>query len=988
MLYLFARVSLHQTISHAHLISAHSSSHTHTQVVELSNSDVLQSAALLFFLKTAHSTSALYTEFVRQNYIGLLGAVIRSDKCLKTIRLLNSVLETACSGSVITKGPEGFELAQTKNVCIIYADLIVGIINHYSDWHCASPDNCGIVEMLLSVIQSLVSEKHTYQTLNVLRLNRAKLVPALFNFCKVHLIGGAQQISLTQSTAESMVNIIRIFAGAPPQPALLDDIIKVLLMLHRPSNSFITHDRSKFYFLLSPTSQQKAKKNSLPMAARKLSISMRKSTSTNSINSFFHRSNSLDRSVETSKDSSAGSTNSIRRSVSVNKTESDETVIELMPMHTKNTKPLKECSASEGAGHLNVEKKSTIILHANDKAKFERALSQLNTKRQTSGNKRLRKLRTRQNRNNQRQRSITEGHDTDRDKKAAAKRRRKRSVSDSGIDLALFREYDIIAEDEVKRISSVLNFSGSDKETTDKFDALEMCHGIVHIQNGLIELLHDFILILPDPAVDEVLSHYVTLEIVLVLANNRNVSVRASIIRLLAVMCERASTCCPTSSGITKPIHFFHLGNQIALYPAEHALAQSCVHWVTGSFQSIDQLIQTNNFRVMQKHGLSALIAIVPQTIHDINLARSVFEFLNLLYARADAEACAYMHEIGLLPTVIKSLARAYIKWGSENDKLIDRIEQLLCSIALRALCTAGSINILWDLLNCITFIEQNKSGATYRGIRSTQATILLFLIKSFFSRQKSPAHWNFKMGDLNMSECVLSVSEKRTRLELLLDRTVQFIRTANLEHAQTAQETQLIEAIVILSMSGFSRGGSIIPWSFLPGNPMPLKLFVIKLIWKHAKSGDLPSVGCDPKVVKTMIHAFLLTDREIIPKPDVDILLNVCKVLGIQQTASNNAYIPQAMIKLELARENSLKEQKPSVDRTVYKFDAVALNAIESAMKITRYVVEIQNSERRNAMASIRVHDESCLTQEWISIIDRMTHEGALWHSPRTYSK
>lgn len=959
------------------------------QVVELSNSDVLQSSALQFFLKTAHSTSSLYTEFVRQNYIGLLGPIIRSDKCLKTIRLLNSVLETACSGSVITKGPEGFELSQTKNVCVIYADLIVGIINHYSDWHCASPDNCGIIETLLSVVQSLVSEKHTYQALNIARLNKARLVPALFAFCKIHLIGGTQHISLTQSAAESMVNIVRVFAGSPPQPALLDDIIKVLLMLHRPSNSFITHDRSKFYFLLSPTSQQKAKKSNLPMAARKLSLSLRKSTSTNSINAFFQRSNSLDRSIDTSKDSSSGSTTSFRRSASVNKTGSDETVIELKPMNAKSNKSLKESSPDGSIGPVNVEKKSTIILHANDKAKFERALSQLNTKRQASGNKRLRKLRNRHSRHHpQRQRSITEGYETDRDKKAAAKRRRKRSVSDSGIDLALFREYDIIADDEVKRISSVLNFSASEKEATEKSDSLEACHGIVNIQNGLIELLHDFILILPDPAVDEVLSHYVTLDIVLVLANNRNVSVRASIIRLLAVMCDRASSCCPISSGITKPIHFFHLGNQIALYPAEHALAQSCVHWVTGSFQSIDQLIQTNNFRVMQKHGLSALIAIVPQTIHDINLARSVFEFLNLLYARADADACAYMHEIGLLPAVIKSLARAYIKWGSENDKLIDRIEQLLCTVALRALCTAGCINILWDLLNCITFIEQNKYGATYRGIRSTQATILLFLVKSFFSKLKNPSQWNFKLGDLNMSDCVLSVSEKRTRLELLLDRAVQFIRTANLEHAQTTQETKLIEAIVILSMSGFSRGSSIIPWSFLPSNPMPLKLFVIKLIWKHAKSGDLPSVGCDPKVVKTMIHAFWLTDREIIPKPDVDVLLNVCKVLGIQQTAANNAYIPQAMIKMELARENSLKEQKPSVDRTVYKFDSVALNAIESAMKITRYVVEIQNSERRNAMASIRVHDESCLTQEWNSIIDRLTHEGAPWHSPRTYSK
>lgn len=939
--------------------------------MEHSNSDIVQSSALHFLLKIAHSNSALYTEFLRQNYFSLIGAVIRSDKCRKTIRLLSAVLDTACTGSVIVKGPDGFELSANKNICIIYADLFVGIINHYSDWYTPDAENCDIIEMLFSAIQELVSEKHTYQSLNISRLSKAKLVPALFNFCKIHLTSSTQlQIFWSKKAAESMVNIIRIFAGAPPSPALLDDIVKVLLMLHSPSNSFVTHDRSKFYFLLSPTSQASAKRNGLLLPARKLSLSLKKSPKS-STDSILQRSTSLDQKINKATNHSLHRSNSGSK-----KTSSNETIIELYPptsesehSHHKTNDLKKSHSAESSSSGLTVDKKTNMILNSNDKAKLERALSQLNPKR----NKRLRKIRAK---HKCRQRTLT---DCEAERDLKWKRRRKRSVSDSGIDLALFREYDIIADEELRRFSGIINVNDRDE----RFEQISFCpteqsQGIIQMQNGLFELLRDFIMILPDTEIEQVLSHYVTLDIVSVLANNYSACVRASIIRLLAAMCERYT------NG-SRSIYYFHLGNQISLYEADFTLVQSCIQWITGSFQTVDQIIQSD-LRVVQKYGLNPLIALIPQTIHDTALSKTVFEFLCQLLSSIDHESYVYLIENGLIASITKAMPKIYAKWGMDNDKLIEKIDELLCSIARRAIAMAGCVNILWDLLNSITYLEQNRNGTCYRGIRSTQATILLHLIKSFFPRQNNPSHWNFKLNtcDISLNESVLSASEKRTRLELLLDRAVQFIRTANTSHAQTGEEIKLIEAIVILSMSGFSRGSSIIPWSFLPNNPMPLKLFVIKLIWKNTKNSDPPLSGCDPKLFKAMIHSFWLNDREIIPKTDVDVLQNVCKAMGIQQN-SNNSYIPQAILKMDLARENSLKEQKPSVERTVFRFDAIATNCIESAMKITRYVVEIQNTERRNAIAYIRVHDENCLKYEWNSIIERMTHEGAPWHSPRT---
>lgn len=245
------------------------------RIVELSSCEFLQSAALSFLLRTAHTHSTLFTEFIRKDYISLIGPIIKSTKCVKGIYLLNSIMETACDQPILTKRGEIFHVITTSNACIHYADLLVAVINRYSDWH-TSGTNATVIEILLTALQTLVREKHPKQNLNIARLTRAGLVPALLHFCKFYLVGIPQPVHLSQVAAMSLVNLISIFAGAPPSSSLLDDIVKVLLLLHRPSDSFITHDRSKYYFLLSAQPVVKQKRLSLPLPTRRLSLSIRK----------------------------------------------------------------------------------------------------------------------------------------------------------------------------------------------------------------------------------------------------------------------------------------------------------------------------------------------------------------------------------------------------------------------------------------------------------------------------------------------------------------------------------------------------------------------------------------------------------------------------------------------------------------------------------------------------------------------------------------
>lgn len=218
------------------------------------------------------------------------------------------------------------------------------------------------------------------------------------------------------------------------------------------------------------------------------------------------------------------------------------------------------------------------------------------------------------------------------------------------------------------------------------------------------------------------------------------------------------------------------------------------------------------------------------------------------------------------------------------------------------------------------------------------------------------------------------------------MNRVVQFITHMESSYIQTDEEIKLIEHVVILSVSGCSFGNSIIGWGLCPSRPLPLKVFIVRKLWQHSRCNTLPPLSCDGKILKTMAHKFMLTDGDILSSDDSQILTNVCNAMGISPSTASN--LSQTLEKIEFMRDSSIRDQAPSIERTVFKFESIVQHCIDSAMKITRDVVEIQNMERRILMNEMRTYDESGLNREWNIIIDRMTHEGAPWCNEEKYPK
>lgn len=207
------------------------------------------------------------------------------------------------------------------------------------------------------------------------------------------------------------------------------------------------------------------------------------------------------------------------------------------------------------------------------------------------------------------------------------------------------------------------------------------------MQASFINLLKDFILILPDSSVEEVLNHYVTIDILIILSNHRDENVRAAIVRLLSIICDRNSSNISTAS--LKLFYWNHLGNQISLYPANLNLVNACIQWITGHCISLEQIMSTQTIEIQQINGFNTLIAILPQTVHDFKLATITFQVVEKIYNK-NQDCNNYMIENGLIPSTIKALA----KLNKNNLSSVESINRLLATIAYKSMISVGSIHV------------------------------------------------------------------------------------------------------------------------------------------------------------------------------------------------------------------------------------------------------------------------------------------------------
>ncbi|KAG6439329.1 hypothetical protein O3G_MSEX000680 [Manduca sexta] len=78
----------------------------------------------------------------------------------------------------------------------------------------------------------------------------------------------------------------------------------------------------------------------------------------------------------------------------------------------------------------------------------------------------------------------------------------------------------------------------------------------------------------------------------------------------------------------------------------------------------------------------------------------------------------------------------------------------------------------------------------------------------------------------------------------------------------------------------------------------------------------------------------------------------------------------------------------RPAIAKAVFSKEAVAAKVSETAMQMTRQVVETQNAERKSFMELLRSANARAAARaaRWRRLLDDLTHEHAVWHDPRSY--
>ncbi|XP_055840960.1 lysosomal-trafficking regulator isoform X2 [Episyrphus balteatus] len=909
------------------------------RVVELTSDSATQSMSLDLLLTVALSDSQLYTEFMRNDYFSLIGYVIKTDRCTKDVFLLASIINNSCTQPVIIKKGSTIHVNENTIACLSHPMLIANILHRFSDWHRSGSDSSEGLELLFKTIIALVRDKHPCKEFNMKQLNRVGLMKELLNLCKVYVVESPNPIHISIEAANSFVNILSIFAGSPPSASLMDEIMKLLLLLHKPSECFITHDRSNLYFLLSTEGPVKEKGLGLQIPRRQLKQIFRERKRSSSA--------SLFRSAKPSKILEKKSVNG--DSMKFNgglRSKSNMNLETIANCSRLNQNEMRMLSPLEPAKWRLKPKRHSLhnIPHSSPKNSPLKIIR-----------KRVRLMSKPSNQNEK-------------------KSRMENSMFDSSPPSSHDEQQGGVmqSKDGFKWPLENSFFSKKKSKTMFKTDFYSS-PGIMKLQERLFILLKDFLFLLPDNVVEEVLTHYVKMEILLVLANHTSPTVRTAILKLLTALTKRIP---PSELGVfTKKFFPQHLANQLAIYSTDVNMFETCLEWVTGLYGSLEAFAEYEYISINNRFGLHSLLSILTKTDGQANFSAKAFKVLKTIYL-TDPEDNHSLIETGLLQCCMKALHNMYVKPKVSNTLTEESIIELLTCVGEKAMKSSGQMNIIWDILNMLSFYQLNNPTNVVKGFRSVQGKLQLNWLDLFF-KNRSPSS-NFKVTVLPNSS--INLSETKTRLDLLIDRCSQFFTNYGPTYMPNENELKLFEQLVLFGISTNTRCNNFIAWGLLSSRPLDLRQFIIDTLWMACQNETLPTIICDGKMIKSLLWLCLLEQKSNNEKP-IENLDQLCLRLGIKDT-DTTWNLEQELERFEQNRNNTSAKHKLMLEKTIHKFESLANSCIETSMVITRVVAELQNSERKILMNHMKEYDENYTFHKWLEIIRRMTHEGAPWFS------
>ncbi|XP_053155888.1 lysosomal-trafficking regulator isoform X2 [Hemicordylus capensis] len=219
------------------------------RVVEISNCEETQALALKVILAlTKHNQQRIH-ELENCNGYSLIHQMLIKPKCIVGFHILQTLLAGCCSEKMIRLNENGQFVLDVETTAVIQdVKLLEELL---LDWKIWSKAQQGVWETLLSALEILIQDNHWQQLFNIKQLLKAQIVQHFLLTCQVLQEHKEEQLtSMPTEVCTSYVKIIEEVLGSPPDLELLTLIFNFLLAVHPPTNTYVCHNPTDFYFSL------------------------------------------------------------------------------------------------------------------------------------------------------------------------------------------------------------------------------------------------------------------------------------------------------------------------------------------------------------------------------------------------------------------------------------------------------------------------------------------------------------------------------------------------------------------------------------------------------------------------------------------------------------------------------------------------------------------------------------------------------------------
>ncbi|XP_072533561.1 lysosomal-trafficking regulator isoform X2 [Salminus brasiliensis] len=219
------------------------------RVVELSDNERTQALALRVLLSLVKYNQHRTHEMECYHGYSMIHQVLIKTKCIVGYHVLKTLLDGCCSGSVLTVGEDGQWHLDTESTAVVQDLRLLSEI--LLDWKIWAKAQSGVWETLLAALEILIRVHHPQQTFNIRQLLKAQVVHRFLLTCQVLQENRDEHLtSIPQEVCLSFVKIIQEVLGSPPDLDLLRLLYNFLLAVHPPTNTYVCHTPSSFYFSL------------------------------------------------------------------------------------------------------------------------------------------------------------------------------------------------------------------------------------------------------------------------------------------------------------------------------------------------------------------------------------------------------------------------------------------------------------------------------------------------------------------------------------------------------------------------------------------------------------------------------------------------------------------------------------------------------------------------------------------------------------------